>query len=73
MSEESLREFFADVRSDLNINLGQWCDRNMIYRSDFSNFMKGKKFYTSLGQLDQMRRDIIHTLDRELTYYKKIG
>lgn len=59
MSEEMLRDFFNDCRIILHINLGQFCDRNLIYRPDFSNFMKGKKFFTSLVVLNHMREDIL--------------
>lgn len=62
MNESDLRNWFADVRLCLHINLGQWCDRNCIYRSDFSNFMKGKKFFTPVYQLDNMRIDILNNI-----------
>lgn len=59
MSEEQLREFFAYVQMILNVKLGKFCDRNNIYRSDFTNFMKGKKYYTSLYDLELMKDDIM--------------
>ena len=59
MNEEALRAFFADARMILHINLGSFCDRNKIYRSDFTNFMKGKKYWTSNADLEAMKRDII--------------
>lgn len=64
MSEEMLRDFFNDCRNILHINLGQFCDRNMIYRSDFSNFMKGNKFFTSLTDLIQMRNDVMEHINK---------
>lgn len=60
MSDCELRQFFEDVRAGLHINLGQFCDRNKIYRYDFTNFMKSKKYWTSLYDLNQMRLDIIN-------------
>lgn len=59
MSEEQLREFFADVQMILDIKLGRFCDRNNIFRSDFTNFMKEKKYYTSLYDLEMMKNDIM--------------
>lgn len=64
MSEEMLRDFFNDCRTILHINLGQFCDRNMIYRSDFTNFMKGKRFFTHLSDLIQMRNDVLDHINR---------
>ena len=59
MSEKELRDFFADVQNILKIKLGLFCDRNMIYRSDFTNFMKGKKYFCSLNELEEMKNDIL--------------
>lgn len=59
MSERELWDFFADVQDILKIKLGLFCDRNMIHRSEFSNFMKGKKYYISLYDLEQMKDDIM--------------
>lgn len=73
MSEKELRDFFADVQILLNIKLGSFCDRNDIYRSDFSNFMKGKKYYTSLSDLNIMKDDIMDHLNGFLRFYQKIA
>lgn len=70
--EESLRDFFVDCREALHINLGQFCDRNLIYRSDFSNFMKGKDFYTPLYKLSGMKRDILDNIHKFSDFYGKI-
>ena len=70
MSEESLRGFFADVREGLNINLGAFCDRNMIFRSDFSNFMNKKKYYVSLYELELMKDDIMKHLTEFIKIYE---
>ena len=72
MSEKDLRNFFADVRSALHINLGAFCDRNQIYRSDFTNFLKGKKYWTKLEDLDQMASDIMDHCQAFLDLYKKV-
>lgn len=69
MSEEMLRDFFLDCRNILHINLGQFCDRNMIYRSDFSNFMKGKKFFTSMADLMMLQQDIMNHINKFLQIY----
>lgn len=71
--EEELRDFFADVRDILNIKLGKFCDRNMIFRSDFSNFMKGKKYFTSISDLEQMRSDILDHVYGFLKIHQKIA
>ena len=71
MSEDQLRQFFADVQNILEIKLGRFCDRNGIYRPDFSNFMRGKKYYTSLSDLDQMRIDIMDHVGGFLKIYQK--
>lgn len=73
MSERDLMIFFANVRNALHINLGAFCDRNNIYRSDFSNFMKGKKYYTSLTDLRLMAQDIINNCSTFLDLYKKVA
>ena len=73
MSEEYLREFFALCRAGLNINLGKFCDKHNIYRSDFTNFMKGNKYYTSLIELDIMKEDILFNCSKFTELYKKIG
>lgn len=72
MSEEMLRNFFADVSLILNIKLGCFCDRNSIFRSDFSNFMKGKKYYCSLHDLNIMALDILYHINSFSQMYKKI-
>lgn len=71
MSEEKLRDFFADVQDILQIKIGRFCDRNCIYRPDFSNFMKGNKYYTSLEDLNIMAQDIIDHVDGFLRIYPK--
>ena len=73
MSEKDLRDFFADVQNILKIKIGLFCDRNMIYRSDFSNFMKGKKYFCSLYELEQMHDDIIDHVYGFLKIYKKVA
>jgi len=73
MSEMDLRNYFADVRRALHINLGQFCDRNGIYRSDFTNFMKGKKFWTSLADLEMMASDIMSCIRSFSELYEKIA
>lgn len=69
MSEELLRQFFANVQHGLKIKIGLFCDRNGIYRSDFSNFMKGKKYYCSLGELEMMKDDILDHVNSFLKLY----
>lgn len=73
MSEEYLRGFFADVQMILNIKLGKFCDRNGIYRSDFTNFMKGKKYYTSMYDLELMKNDILDHVRGLLDIYQKVA
>ena len=73
MGEKELRDFFADVRNALHINLGAFCDRNSIYRSDFSNFMKGKKYFTSLTDLRIMSDDIMDHCRKFLELYEKVA
>lgn len=73
MSEIDLRNYFADVRNALHINLGAFCDRNNIYRSDFSNFMKGKKYYTSLYDLNLMALDIKKSCRSFLDLYEFVA
>lgn len=69
--EEDLRVFFANVQDVLSIKLGRFCDRNSIYRSDFTNFMKGKKYFTSISDLELMRDDILDHVIGFLKIYKK--
>lgn len=71
--EEALRSFFADVQIVLNIKIGRFCDRNSIYRSDFTNFMKGKKYFTSLTDLELMKEDILDHVSGFLKIYQKIA
>lgn len=73
MSEKELRDFFADVQDLLDIKLGRFCDRNMIFRSDFSNFMKGKKYYTSIHELEMMKEDILDHVSGFLDLYRKVA
>lgn len=73
MSEKDLRDFFADVQNILKIKIGLFCDRNMIYRSDFSNFMKGKKYFCSLYDLESMKNDIMDHVSGFLEIYKNVG
>lgn len=73
MSEEYLRGFFADVQMILNVKLGKFCDRNGIYRSDFSNFMNKKKYFCSLYELDQMKEDILDHVHGLLQIYEKVA
>lgn len=70
MSEKELRDFFADVQDILKIKLGLFCDRNMIHRSEFTNFMKGKKYYISLYDLELMRNDIMDHVEGFLKLHK---
>lgn len=72
MGEEQLREFFAYVQMILNVKLGKFCDRNDIYRSDFTNFMKHKKYFTPLWKLDRMRSDIMDHVIGFVEIYEKI-
>lgn len=73
MSEGDLRSFFAYVREILHINLGFFCDRNQIFRSDFTNFMKGKKYYTSLYELDLMRIDVLNHVKHFMELYTEVA
>lgn len=73
MSEKELRDFFADVQNILKIKIGLFCDRNNIYRPDFSNFMKGKRYFCSLGELQMMHDDIMDHVSGFLDIYKKVA
>lgn len=73
MDREELRNFFADVRSCLNISLGSWLDRNHIYRSEFSNFMKGQYNNIPDEKLKMLQQDLINNIKSFLELYKKVG
>lgn len=73
MDREELRDFFADVRSILHISLGPWLDRNDIFRSDFSNFMKGKYNNVSNEDLMILKDDLMHNLESFMKIYKKVA
>lgn len=70
MNEELLRQFFADVKVMLNINLGPWCERNLINKSEFSLFMHNRKNHLNLMQLEQMKQDIIENIESYLDFIK---
>lgn len=73
MSHEELRQFFADVQTGLSVKLGIFCDRNLIFRSEFSNFMKGKYNTLTEYELNNMKNDILDHCEALIEAYKKIG
>lgn len=72
MSREELRDFFADVRICLHISLGSWLDRNHIYRSEFSNFMKGQYNNIPDEKLVDLRDDILSNIKSFMRLYEKV-
>lgn len=73
MTREENKNFFADVRLGLSMNLGPFCDRNMIYRSEFSNFMKDQYNHIPDEKLDAMREDIINHIEDFMKIYRKVA
>ena len=72
MSEEEYRHFFADCKLSTNISFGKWLDRNGIYRSEFTNFLKGKYHKISNYQLEILKNDILSNLSDFLKLYENI-
>lgn len=73
MSREELKGFFADVSIGLSVKLGIFCDRNQIFRSEFSNFMKGKYNNLTDYELNKMKDDILDHCEALLKAYRKIA
>ena len=73
MNREELRNFFADVRSCLNISLGPWLDRNHIYRSEFSNFMKRQYNNIPDEKLKMLQHDLMNNIKSFLKLYKNVA
>lgn len=73
MSREELRIFFADVKLCTNISMGAWLDRNHIFRSEFSNFMKGKYNNISTSDLIRLKNDILSAMRTFIEIYQKVA
>lgn len=73
LKEEQFRTFFANVKFMLNLNLGPWCERNQINRTEFSLFMNNRNHHLSLKDLDLLKRDIISNIESTLEYCKKVA
>lgn len=73
MTREENKDFFANVKLCLNISMGPWLDRNRIFRSEFSNFMKGQYNNIPDYKLDELRVDLIENLRSFLDLYKNIA
>lgn len=73
MTREEYRDFFADVKLCLNMSLANYLDRNHIFRSEFSNFMK--KGYNNITdeELKDLYNDILDHIIEFSKTYKKIA